>query len=79
MALLDLARFAPTDPEPVVAAAFACPYCLERPTLSRLVLEPEPLVRCVCGHCEADWEVALADDQLLRMELAPPAQLWLEH
>ena len=73
--LVDLARFAPTDPEPVVAAAFACPYCLGRPTTSHLVAEPEALVLCTCRACEAEWEVALADDQALRMELAPPPGL----
>jgi hypothetical protein len=75
---LDLARFAPADPEPIVAAAFACPYCLCAPTVSVLVSEPEALVRCACGPCEAEWDVALDDGQALRMQLAPPGQVWLQ-
>ena len=75
MPLLDLARFAPADPEPIVAAAFACPYCLGAPTLGVLV---EDAVHCACGPCEAEWDVALDDDQALRMQLAPPGQLWLQ-
>ena len=50
MPLLDLARFAPADPEPIVAAAFACPYCLRDPTFGMLA---EDVVHCACGPCEA--------------------------
>lgn len=78
MRTVDLARFAPADPEPLVAAAFACPYCLGAPTFGVLVTEPDALVHCACGPCEAEWDVALADDQALRMQLAPPGQVWLQ-
>jgi hypothetical protein len=78
--LTDSARFAVDDAEPLVTAAFACPYCLEAPSSTVFNLE-EPngsAVLCRCLHCRASWVVAVNTGQALRLAIAPPTELNLE-
>jgi hypothetical protein len=75
----DLARFAADDPDPLVHAAFACPYCLREPGEITLNLE-EPFgsaALCRCFECRHGWAVSLNFGQALRLALAPPADLEL--
>jgi hypothetical protein len=78
MRLSDRARFRPDDPEPLVEASFACPYCL---TCSRIgtmrVWDGEPRVFCRCPTCKARWSVSLTAGQQRRLERAPPRDLGL--
>lgn len=76
-ALPDSARFAPDDPEALVAASFCCPRCLSAPSSSELVEYPEMAVLARCASCQLDWEVGVDEQQLLRLELAPPKAIRL--
>jgi hypothetical protein len=71
----DTARFQADAAEPLVEAAFACPYCMHRPSFVRLPDELDPGAACVCLSCRAGWSVALNEQQLLRMALSPPPAL----
>jgi hypothetical protein len=76
MAVTDCARFLAEDPVELVAASFACPWCLAR--VEQTVLEVGPhdsLAHCVCPSCAEDWDVALHAGQVMRLSLAPPATL----
>jgi hypothetical protein len=69
--LADIARFRPDDPDPLVAAALACPYCLR---LDDVEWEDrlegyDPSVQCRCPSCQAQWRVYLAPEQVLRLGL----------
>lgn len=71
--LADVARFAPGDPEVVVAASFACPLCLGADCDVLVHASPRRSVAaCSCRSCPADWTVALDPAQLLRLTVAPP-------
>ena len=75
----DLARFAADDPDPLIHAAFACPYCLRDADEITLNLD-EPFASaalCRCRDCRHDWEVTLNFGQALRLGLAPPEDLVL--
>jgi hypothetical protein len=70
----DVARFAPGDPEAVVAASFACPLCLG--VDCDVLVHAAPgcsQATCSCRRCPGDWTVALDPAQLLRLTVAPPA------
>jgi hypothetical protein len=72
----DFARFAPCDPDELVAASLACPICLRRAVWA--VLEDDgqtQLARCRCMLCNLDWLVALSPDQYLRLVLAAPPRM----
>ena len=71
----DTARFQADAAEPLVEAAFACPYCMQRPSFVRLPDEFDTGAACVCVSCRAGWTVALSEQQLLRMVLSPPRAL----
>lgn len=75
--LADVARFRPDDPDPLVAAALACPVCLtERDVECEDRLEGyDPSVRCRCPSCQTRWRVYLTPEQALRLGLmhAPAA------
>lgn len=80
MILTDCARFAVDDADPLVLAAFACPYCLEQPSSTIFSLE-EPngsAVLCRCDTCCTSWVVAVNPGQALRLAIAPPSDLDLE-
>jgi hypothetical protein len=75
----DTARFLPDDRQELVAASFACPLCLHRPTFARLsTCDDEPTATCACLPCAHGWEVGLTDLQMLRLTLGPPPGLTLE-
>jgi hypothetical protein len=74
-ALDDTARFQADAAEPLVEAAFACPYCMYSATFVRLPDEFEAGAACVCVSCRAGWTVELSEQQLLRMVLSPPRAL----
>jgi hypothetical protein len=69
--LSDVARFTPHDPDPVVAASFACPICLHGDVVDRVVSLDgyDPSVSCECPECEAAWLVYLTPEQALRLGL----------
>lgn len=72
----DAARFDPYEPSEVVAASFACPWCLTVP--STVALEPHdamPSASCRCRACGRAWTVHLDERQAMRLALAPPAEL----
>jgi hypothetical protein len=67
--LSDRARFRIDDPDSLVAASFACPYCLigvEHSTMR--VWDDEPRVFCRCTRCNARWSVAITAAQWTRLE-----------
>jgi hypothetical protein len=75
--LTDSARFAVDDVDALVVAAFACPFCLERPTSTLFSLE-EPhgsAVLCRCDHCHTSWIVAVNTGQAMRLAIYPPSEL----
>jgi hypothetical protein len=75
----DTARFRPDDHDDLVAASFACPVCLHRPSFARLSgYYDEPSASCACLPCAQGWEVALSGLQMLRLTLGPPRELPLE-
>jgi hypothetical protein len=70
--LTDTARFRPDDPDALVSAALACPFCLcaddvqwEDDSLE----DYDPSVQCGCPSCQARWRVYLAPQQALRVGL----------
>ena len=69
--LADTARFAPTDPDAVVAASLACPICLrgEDVRWHAVLRGYDPSVQCRCPSCDARWRVYLTPDQALRLGL----------
>lgn len=72
----DVARFGPYEANDVVAASFACPYCLTQPaTVAIDLVDVLAVAVCHCVPCDADFHVHLRDDQALRIALAPPPQL----
>jgi hypothetical protein len=78
--LTDSARFFVDDPDPVVVASFACPYCLQTPADTLFNLE-EPngsAVLCHCEVCSTRWVVAVNPGQAMRLAIAPPVGLELE-
>jgi hypothetical protein len=78
--LTDSARFFVDDPDPVVVASFACPYCLQTPANTLFSLE-EPngsAVLCRCDDCHTRWVVAVSAGQAMRLAIAPPIGLELQ-
>ena len=76
LALADVARFLPADPEAVVAAAFTCPCCLRvdadvRGDVAHQHVDDVTL-ECGCRICGTEWKVMLDADQVLRLALHPP-------
>ncbi len=71
---MDIARFRPDDPDALVRAALACPFCLQSEAVDADEdLEGyDPSVRCRCPSCQARWRVYLAPDQALRIGLMHP-------
>jgi hypothetical protein len=71
VALADIARFRPEDPDVLVQAALACPVCLRAEDVEfHDSLEGyDPSVQCRCPTCQTRWRVYLAPDQVLRLGL----------
>jgi hypothetical protein len=74
----DVARFDGIDRNEVVAAAFACPWCLGPPPLGRIQsATDESFIELSCLPCDAAWTVVVDSGQLLRHVLAPPPYIEL--
>jgi hypothetical protein len=76
----DVARFAPSENDDVVAAALDCPYCLSQP--AHVLIHDSgdgATALCACSRCDLQWSVALDPDQALRLFVAPPRGLWIQH
>jgi hypothetical protein len=69
--LIDIARFAPDDPDELVAASLACPICLraEDVECDDMLEGYDPSVQCWCPSCQERWRVYLAPFQALRLGL----------
>lgn len=72
-AAADVARFTDSDPDDLVVAALACPYCLRTAAAAELRAAGRRVIaHAFCGVCEgAGWEVALAADQARRVSALP--------
>jgi hypothetical protein len=69
----EMARFFPDDPDPLVQASFACPYCLHQPTEATIDQGGgAALVDCRCAPCAHDYAIALTGEQTLRLLLREP-------
>jgi hypothetical protein len=68
-----LARFLPDDPDALVQASFACPYCLCQPSEATIEEARDgAAVHCTCEPCDHDFDVALTGEQTLRVLLREP-------
>jgi hypothetical protein len=70
---VELATFRVDDPDVLVRAALACPYCLSSD--QRVVLREAPdewSLRCSCRTCGHQRRVEITDEQALRVAIAPP-------
>ena len=69
--LSDVARFLVDDPDVLVEAAFACPFCLGiAGTEWRAMLAGyDPKVECACEACHERWRVYLTPEQALRLSV----------
>jgi hypothetical protein len=67
----DVARFRPDDPDDLVSAALACPFCLraEEVHVTAALEGYDPRVDCLCPSCSERWQVYLNPQQALRFGL----------
>ena len=67
----DIARFRPDDPDALVTAALACPFCLAADDVEwdDSLEGYDPSVQCWCPSCQERWRVYLAPEQTLRLGL----------
>jgi DNA-directed RNA polymerase subunit M/transcription elongation factor TFIIS len=66
--LSDRARFRSDDPDPLVAASFACPFCLMSAEHRMMrVWDEERRVFCRCARCNARWSVGVTAEQWARL------------
>jgi len=72
--LEDAARFIPGDPPSLVAASFACPWCLATAAIVTVISTTAPSAVCECTACGDEWLVHLDGRQLMRMHFAPPLE-----
>jgi hypothetical protein len=64
------ASFEPTDPQPLVDAALACPLCLHA---SHWQAVPGPHLRCTCTVCGHVHDLAVSGPQLVRLTVPDDA------
>lgn len=70
---IEMARFLPDDPDPLVQASFACPHCLHQPTEAVIDESSEAaIVDCTCEPCGCLYSIALTEEQTLRLALREP-------
>jgi len=70
---IEMARFFPDDPDALVQASFACPYCLHQPTEATIDESGDgAVVDCACLPCAHDYAIALTAEQSLRLLLRQP-------
>jgi hypothetical protein len=69
--LADVARFLPDDPDELVEAAFACPFCLSGGGIEwqATLVGYDPSVQCACESCHERWLVYLTPEQALRLSV----------
>ncbi len=75
--LIDIARFRPDDPDPLVTASLACPICLcsDDVRWDAALDGYDPSVECLCPTCEERWRVYVAPHQALRLGLLEHAHV----
>lgn len=73
---VDTGRFRANDPDVIVRASLACPYCLESDSVE-WELEADDgydqSAACECPHCHRDWRVYVTPTQGLRLRLLQAA------
>lgn len=69
--LADVARFLADDPDELVEAAFACPFCLNSAGIEwrAKLVGYDPTVECACEACQERWLVYLTPEQALRLSV----------
>jgi len=67
--LSDVARFLPDDPDELVEAAFACPFCLCAGEWQATLVGYDPTAQCECEACRQRWLVYLTPEQALRLSV----------
>jgi DNA-directed RNA polymerase subunit M/transcription elongation factor TFIIS len=69
--LIDVARFRQSDPDDLVTASLACPFCLYSEDVDWQFQsgDYDPSVECVCQRCEERWRVFMTPNQALRLVL----------
>lgn len=69
--LADTARFRPEDPDALVHASVACPFCLreDEVDVSPALEGYDPSVQCLCRCCHEGWRVYMTPEQSLRFGL----------
>jgi hypothetical protein len=68
---LAVAHFRGDDPNELVLASLACPYCLSSEDVYWGLHSAgyDPYAECVCPSCEECWRVFLTPNQALRLAL----------
>jgi hypothetical protein len=67
---MPFATFDPTDPQPLVEAALACPFCLHA---SHWRAISGPLLECTCTACGHEHTISVTGAQLLRLTVPDDA------
>jgi hypothetical protein len=69
--LADTARFRTNDPDELVIASLACPFCLHGDDVEwELDADGyDPSAQCLCRRCEEPWRVYMTPYQALRLGL----------
>jgi hypothetical protein len=68
---LTVAHFRADDPDELVLASLACPFCLRSDDVDRRFLSRgyDPCLECVCPRCEERYRVFMTPNQALRLVL----------
>lgn len=69
--LASVAQFRDDDPNELVLASLACPFCLRSDDVYWRFKSGgyDPSVECVCPYCEERWRVFMMPHQALRLLL----------
>jgi hypothetical protein len=67
----DFIRFEQDDPDEVVRASLACPFCLVGNEVESEFRSGgyDPCIECVCPSCPQNWRVFMTPHQALRLGL----------
>jgi hypothetical protein len=68
--MFPTASFDPTDPQPLVDAALACPLCL---SASHWHAVSGPVLECACTECGHHHALVVTGEQLLRLTVPDDA------
>jgi hypothetical protein len=63
---LPPASFDPSDPQPLVEAALACPMCLHA---SHWTAVAGPALECTCTSCDHRFVLSVTGSQLIRLTI----------